>query len=484
MRRSKIVLAASAFVIAMALGQTTRAQLADRETARTIAENWITTVINYKGGWGGVPEAHVTNVAEFKRGDRVLGYFCEVEPSGHIIVSLIEGLAPIKGFSETSTMDPLSDEGPADLFKLKMEQTLDFIEQRLGSTKSLTRADLDRLPELDRRDTWAQLKAGPIPTNKRYDPDRSGGDYQESDELLTTHWHQKYPYDLYCPAPPEGSSCTDPRCRVGCVATSGAMIARYWCWPLGRDWLNMPDAMNVNPTPAQIDAVAALNHDIGVAAGMNYCDEGCLSGVHVYEMEAVYEGMEYTACAGPWYRRDYSPTEWWDQIVSEISLNRPVHYHILKHSIVCDGYWQLPDPMLHMNYGWSNDYTTWYVLDQLYQVDEEGSGYWEYFLDQIYPYSALGSAISGMWDYEPSWNPRFVDRDCTADSVDFMAGQDIHFHRQKIMTCRSGWLNFYGQPGQNTRLFCGDVTRGVTINSGYILMYPGAQMKFALSRPD
>ena len=45
-------------------------------------------------------------------------------------------------------------------------------------------------------------------------------------------------------------------------------------------------------------------------------------------------------------------------------------------------------------------------------------------------------------------------------------------------------INFYGWPGQETRLFTGEPSRGVVINSGYILMYPGAQIKFDLQRHD
>lgn len=33
-------------------------------------------------------------------------------------------------------------------------------------------------------------------------------------------------------------------------------------------------------------------------------------------------------------------------------------------------------------------------------------------------------------------------------------------------------------------LYTGDTSRGIRINSGYILMYPGARIKFLLSRPD
>jgi len=473
-----------AFVIACFFCQPASTQIVDRTTARTVAENWITSVINFKGHWGDAEKASVVSVSEFKRGERILGYFCEVEPSGHIIVSLVEGLSPIKAFSPTSDLDPTLDEGPADLFKAKMEQTLDIIMSRLGSLDKLTYADLDRLPELDRRSTWEQLKVGPVQTDKKYNAHKSGGDYQEGDILLKAAWHQAAPYDDQCPAPPILSGCSDPHCRVGCVALAGAMIMRYWSWPMGRAWLNMPNAMLVDPTPEEIHQVSHLCHDVGVAVGMDYCSKECGSSVDTYKMETVYESTGYTACAGPWWRSDYSFSGWWNKITAGINANRLIQYRILGHSIVCDGWWIHPDQMFHMNYGWADNYTAWYTVDHLFQPVEGGSTDDEYMLNQIFPFSSLDGQVSGEVIYDPSWNPRYVNRDCMADSVDFEAGQMIQFHQNKVMTCRSGWLNFYGWPGQETKLFVGEPSRGIVINQGFMIMYPGAQIKFALQRND
>lgn len=471
-------------VTMLILSQLTVAQVTDATSARTVAENWITSVINFKGHWGDAEKASVVSVSEFKRGDRVLGYFCKVEPSGHIIVSLVEGLSAIKAFSETSELDPTLDEGPADLFKSKMEQTLNIIESRLGPLDKLTFTDLEKIPELDRRTTWDQLKSGPIRTGKKYDPDKSGGNYQEGEILIKAGWHQAAPYDDQCPVPSPTSGCLDPHCRVGCVALAGAMIMRYWSWPPGRGWLSMPNAMLVDPTPDEIHHVSHLCHDIGVAVGMDYCSNGCASSVDTYEMEGVYQSWWYTAAAGPWWRSDYSLSGWWNKITGDINANRPVHYRILNHSIVCDGWWINPEQMLHFNYGWANNYTAWYTVDHLYQPAEGGSPDDEYIVNQIVPFSSLGGQVSGSIIHDPSWDPRYIGSDCMADSVDFMAGQMIQFHQNKVMTCRSGWLNFYGWPGQETRLFTGEPSRGIVINSGYILMYPGAQIKFALQRND
>lgn len=480
---TKILTAIAALTLLHASSALT--QIVDTSTAHTVADNWITTIINVTGKWGDSPKAFVTDVVAFRRGDRVLGYFCQVDPKGHILVSLIEGMPPIKAYSETSAMDPASDEGPADLLKAKMGSALDFIEQRAGDLRAATRADLERIPELDRFDSWQQLKAGPISTDRKIDPVYRGGDYQEGQVLIQANWHQGDPYYRYCPAPPPGSECTAPHCAVGCVATAAAMILRYWSFPNDRAWLDMPDAMEINPTAAEIQQVAALSHDLGVAVAMDYCGlGGCGSGATTSDMKAVYRSIGYTAASGPYYRSDYAQGEWYSKIVDNINQNRPVQYRILGHSIICDGWRYFSGRELHMNYGWANSYNAWYFVDDLYQVKPEGSPDDEYIIDRIVPYGALGSSISGEYAYSSVLPIRYVDRDCNADAVTFNAGMFIQFHPRKVLRCNSDHVYVYGSPSANTALFAGETSNGIKINSGYILMYPGAEMELRLDRPD
>jgi hypothetical protein len=459
--------------------------MVDESTARIVATNWIQSVINYKDSWGGSPNARVATVTEFKRSDRVLGYYCEVEPAGYIIVSLVEGLPPVKAFSVTSRLDPNHDDGLVDVFKLKMERALDVIEERVGPIRTLTRAALSTMPELDRFETWDMLKAGPVFSNAKYTAAPSGGNYQQSEILMTSRWHQSDPYYLDCPSPGSGATCTDPHCAVGCVATAAAQIMRYWCFPPGRDWLNMPDEMNVSPTAAEIAAVSELSHAIGVSVGMKYCNEGkCASAIPTLDMIPVYGAWSFGNPVAR-NRMDYSFNEWWNLMVSDINSNRPIQYRILGHSIVCDGWWVYPDPMVHMNYGWANGRDGWYHPDNLYQPVDTGTTEDEYMLVHIKPFSTvLGATFSGTWAAETYWSPRYVDYDCAGDSAVFEAGCQIQFHNRKVMTCNSGWINFLGLPAENTRVFCGDQSRGIRINNGYVLMYPKGSMKFGLSRLD
>lgn len=482
MKRSLLVCAAC-WVIVFGLSPA-RAQLATAEKARVVARNWIETIIEIKGGWGDSETAQITEVTEFKRGDRVLGYYCPVEPSGHIIVSLLEGLAPVKAFSESSTLDPNSDEGPADLLKLKMESILDEIERQIGPLPTVREADLDRVLALNHRTVWQQLEAGTLPVQQKFKPRGTTVDYQEGQILLTSRWHQGSPYNLQCPASPPEYGCPNDHCKVGCVATAGAQIMRYWSWPPGRDWVNMPDEMLIDPTGGEINAVAELCWAIGDAVGMDWCtDGGCGSAVPTCDMENVYQGWAYDAnCAVAW-RYEWDWDEWYQIIKDNLNQNRPIQYRIKKHSIVCDGWWQLPSPMYHMNYGWANDYDDWYVVDNLYQVGG-GTPADEYIVHNIYPHGSLGPSISGTFPANPDYPHRYVDRDCSASSVHFHAGQLIHFLPRLALTCTSGYCRFDGTPTHHTRLYTADYGRGILIEDGSIVMHQDGGIKFRLQRLD
>jgi hypothetical protein len=109
-----------------------QAQMATTNEALTVANNWIDVIIQKKGGWGDANSAYVESIEEFNRGGRTVGYFCNVKPVGHIVLSLRKELAPVKAYSAKSNLDPKSEEGMADLIKGKMEDILKVIEQKAG----------------------------------------------------------------------------------------------------------------------------------------------------------------------------------------------------------------------------------------------------------------------------------------------------------------------------------------------------------------
>jgi len=468
-----------------------QASMVATNKALTVANNWINVIIQKKGSWGGANDAFVQDIQEFKRGGRIIGYFCNVEPAGYIVVSLRRELAPVKAYSAISSIDPESDEGLADVIKLGMERILNGIEKQVGPIESVRTEDVQNILEINYCDVWAKLDGGTIGIEMDY----QGGD----PSLLSSSWHQGDPYNQQCPTPADvgDPDCTEARCAAGCVAIAGAQIMRYWSWPpYGQgqlpgvrpgevvhyedsyDWPNMPDR-NFSTTD-QNDAVAELCYEVGNAASMNYCTLGtCGSETPTYGLEDAFENQyRYFRDAGSkrHNRPDYTAIDWFNLMREEFNANRPVVYRIPGHAIVGDG-WQvvLGERQYHMNYGWNNNRTTWYALDGLHNGDPDH----EYMLIDIYPDKALGSFIApGTISTNPSFPYRYFDRDVTCNSNVFSAGQYLQF-LPGIRVLSTSQIKFSGLPGLVTRLYSrGDILRGIRIDYGAINMHANGCIKF------
>ena len=381
----------------------------------------------------------------------------------------------------------------ADLLKGCMERILNRIEKDVGPVKSARTQDVTKILEIDYRSAWAELEGDILTTVQApsYETDVGTLNYQEGDILLTTDWHQHDPFNQQCPAPPAGDDCTAARCVVGCVATAGAQLMRYWYWPpygVGSpyndtyDWRNMPDTVTGASPAAEIDAVAELSHEVGIAVGMDYCggtSSPCASTAYTSDMVGVYENQyRYSTACTKRDRSSYTAVDWFNRIKSQINANRPVQYRIPGHSIVGDGWQEIgagPTRQYHMNYGWfGTGDDTWYTLDAL----QGGSPADEYMIEGIYPAQALGTSLAiGTYSKE-SLPYRYFDRDATGSAAVFASGQYLQFLPAITLTS-VGSIRFNGAGTDNTRLFTrGDTSRGIRIREASIIMYAGGGISF------
>jgi len=480
----------AALATTLSLGLPVYAEKATQDEALEVARGWIDLVVATRGGWGKYPTAEITEIQEFKRGNRVLGYFCPVKPVGYVVISLYKELASVKAYSETDDIDPNLDEGMTDLLKGGLERMMDTYEKYINKdNNAMSIQSIDQILEIDYTGTWDKIKNRDfkIKVNKQTvsstetadaadEPDAAN--YSQGRALLTSRWHQGDPYNRQCPA---GSSCT--HCVVGCVATAGAQIMRYWNWPPygsgspyddAYDWRNMLDSVSGSSPAESIDAVAELCHEVGVAVDMEYgCDS---SSAATSDMEGVYENhYRYSSSCSRKYRILYTASDWFNRIKSQLNVNRPIQYRIPNHSIVCDGWQEVGDPIVkqyHMNYGWGGNSNAWYTLDAL----KNGSPNDEYMLESIVPTVALGGTLSGTYTLA-SFPYRYFDRDATCSTwATFNSGQYLQFLPNVVAkgTSTTEYLRIYGSSSDNTHLFTrGDTSQGVLISDGCIRIMNG-----------
>ena len=458
-------------------------QLTNKEEASQIANNWIHIVIDTYGQWGDEKDAVVQPVREFKSNGRLIGYFCPVNPKGFIVISLRKELAPVKAYSDKFDLNPLDETGMTDLIKTCMIRLIDTIESRFGNIESINTSDLTGIVEIDYRQNWEYIKDyKPAMIRKNPSP---ADNYQEGDILTTSIWHQGPPYNMECPY----MGCTttsNGRALVGCVATAGAQIMKYWSWPpygVGTgyndtyDWPNMHDNVTTSSPLLEQAAVGELNHEIGVAVGMTY---GCsASSANTWDMVGVYTNhYRYQSSCLTTFRILFSALTWFDQIKAQLNVNRPIQYRIPGHSIVCDGWQEIGSPVTrqyHMNYGWANGATTWYTLDALLG----GNPSEEYMVLNIIPVHTLGSSLSGTYP-APSFPYRYFNLDASGSNATFNSGQLLQSLPGLTIkgTGTSTYIKFYGSSGLYTRIFTdGDQSEGIVIKGGTIRLRSSGSSK-------
>lgn len=442
-------------------------QFTSKEDADRIANKYIQMITDEQGHWARGDSAFAEPAEELQNGDKIIGYYCNVRPSGFLVFSLRKELAPVKAWSDRNHFDPDAEEGIEAVIKSCMTRLIDTIESLHGPVSAAKSADIKDMAEIDYSPVWTSIEN--YIDGTLLQKTRTSGNYQEGDSLITSNWHQGPPFNNSCPNL-GCSNTSNGNALVGCVATAGAQIMRYWGWPPDSyDWVNMPDEVTPTSPPAQQAAVAVLSHEIGVAVDMEYgCDK---SGSFTSDMVGVFvNNYGYNSTCTVKNRDDYSAADWFDLLKFNLDRNRPTQYRVPGHSIVCDG-WRLfgvnQTKQYHMNYGWSGTSgDTWYTLDAL-PGSNPGE---EYIIHRTFPGPSLGWNLSGYYSPTPSpW--RYFDQDAAGENATFDSGHKLQtLPGIKIIgSGTSTYVKFFGTVQNPTLIFTrGDQHRGIDIQNGGI----------------
>jgi hypothetical protein len=367
------------------------AETASTQEMDEVCLNWLSVIVHENGSWAGESNPRIVDAREIV-GDngRVLARCYSISPRGYVVVPVLKELPPIKAYSTESNLN-VDDEGGMALFLREvLEQRTSLFIDRYGSMEArqplgdeslfgtVHRAEWNTF-SLDKQSIKARLTAGGAMETQSVGP------------LLTSSWHQRSPYNNFCPMGDGG------RCLVGCVATAAAQILNYHMYPpygIGSesymwsgdnscegstpaqelsadfsdpyDWANIVDNCGGGCTTAEQNALAELCYEVGVAFHMDYgkCGSGAFTNWSTF-IFADYFG--YRDIVDEERRSNHSPSSWFAVIQEQINNGYPMMYTIYSHAIVCDG-WRINGSLnqYHMNYGWADSHTAWYTVDNLY----------------------------------------------------------------------------------------------------------------------
>lgn len=334
-----------------------------RGTAEKVARNWMASVLHAEG-----KTLVVANTVAIPDDASPRLYACNLRPAGFVIVAADDISVPIIMYSADGYFD-------ASLVPPAMKAMLETAQADIAAAAN------------------ASLEAPPATSALWRDLTVPGGAHTATAAspvapMLASVWNQTYPYNSLCPADPSGNG---GHAFTGCTSLALAQLMRYHGWPsqgtgsfsythskygtlsanfasAAYGWSDMPDALSVNSSSREIDAVATLVYHCGVAIETNYGPNS--SGAFLSRTRtALVSYFRYSPDARCIDRPDYSTSAWIGMLKDNIDHGRPVLYsgydagRSSGHAFVFDGH--DGGDFFHVNWGWGGSYNGYFNVGDL-----------------------------------------------------------------------------------------------------------------------
>nr|MDA3820725.1 C10 family peptidase [Candidatus Delongbacteria bacterium] len=348
--------------------------------------------------------ATVTETIPFEVNNQIVYYAFNFSNGGYMIISAEDEVRPVLSYSFKGHFvkdDPRLPGNYAWFLNKYKEQILEVKQQQMKGPASI-------------KNRWNNYYSGKFQASK---------DIQAVSPLLDIQgiaWDQGCYYNADCPEDVNGQCDHVP---VGCVATAMAQIMRYHSWPdhgtgshtytdqnYGQqsadfgaatyDWASMPGSLT-GPN----SEVAEISYHCGVAVEMSYNPGGSGALIYGYVKEGFVNNFNYDDEALYGYRENYTDDAWKNLLYADLDNGLPVFYSgtdsegASGHAFVCDGY-QANDEF-HFNWGWSGNYNSYNVIDDLVPGGTgTGGGAGDFSYNQqavfhVHPSYGLTSVFSG-----------------------------------------------------------------------------------------
>jgi len=366
-------------------------------SAMQVAQNFMRSHVTLHGAWNGVTDPRIGSMELISHEGEALLYNVRVEPSGFMLLAYDDDFSPVLMYSDTSSFDAGQISDPNSVAAWIIPEThavLQGIRHRAAEMDPAAVA-LAKAQAPSTR-AWAHFDRSPrdfapLPMASKADGPADVEKLFKAGNLLASEWGQgdptrsPYTYNFYTPARSGSTACS--HALTGCVATALAQILRFHGWPdsgvgshsysLGGttlsanfahpyNWSSMPDALSHTSTPTQVDAVAKLMSDLGIAVEMNYgCGE---SGANPRNLAILPTYFKYRNTIQI-VDRAHSSTAgaFFDVIRREIDAGRPIFMAVYNtsgggHAVVADGYQLGSTNMAHINLGWQHGFNLYYDI--------------------------------------------------------------------------------------------------------------------------
>ncbi|WP_235620048.1 C10 family peptidase [Trichlorobacter lovleyi] len=368
---------------------------------RRVAQNFLRHQVERFGLWANDPKPVVTKIQLVEHEGEPIAYNVSVKPSGYLLIPYHDEFTPVVLFSYRSSFEPSRVTQPDSVESwilpemFSTHKSIQKLKEQVGANKSIAS---EKTPVGVSWQFYAAEPATPEATTSKAASSIVYATAQVA-PLLTTTWGQSPYYNYLTPAG-TGDVGTCAHTLTGCVATAWSQILRYWRWPdkgVGSnsyawngttlsadfsqsvyDWNNMPSALSSFSTSTQINAVAKLMSDVGIAVYMDYGCSDSGAGVTPYTLPTYFN---YKPTQAKHIRNDYTSSTWFDLFKNEFDAvpGRPVMFSSVNstigaHAFVADGY--QTDGItskVHLNLGWDGWYDAYY---DVYNGFTTGSYFW------------------------------------------------------------------------------------------------------------
>jgi len=159
-----------------------------------------------------IPNNGISRIIEEKEKGETIFYVMIFSEKGFVLVSADDIVQPILGYSFESTYDENNHSPAFEFFILKRYKKEIYAAKQAKVTANIKTTN-----------NWAKYLVDPTLFQSK--------DTTVENPLLTTIWHQRWPYNALCPEDTSSCNTCNDHVVVGCVATAMAQVLNFWQHP-------------------------------------------------------------------------------------------------------------------------------------------------------------------------------------------------------------------------------------------------------------